>query len=116
MEAVFHIVAKKEVDSAKLEGFYQPVNFVDEGFIHCSYLNQVCRVANLFYRGKTDLVLLEIDKARTSCEVIDEDLYDSGEVFPHIYGKLPWEAIITIQEFPCNDNGTFDLPATVKVR
>jgi uncharacterized protein (DUF952 family) len=115
METVFHIVSKKEVDQAKLKGFYQPASFEDEGFIHCSYLNQVCRVANLFYKGKNDLVLLEINKARTDCEVIDEDLYNSGEAFPHIYGKLPWEAVVAIHEFPNNDDSTFDLPTTVSV-
>ncbi|MGL5796470.1 MAG: DUF952 domain-containing protein [Waterburya sp.] len=114
METVFHIVAKKEVDNAQSEGYYQPASFVDEGFIHCSYLNQVCRVANLFYRGKTDLVLLEINTARIGCEVIDEDLYDSGENFPHIYGKLSWEAVVAVHEFPCNTDGTFELPTTLK--
>jgi uncharacterized protein (DUF952 family) len=113
METVLHMVSKKEVENAKSEGYYQPTSFVDEGFIHCSYSHQVCRVANLFYRGKTDLVLLEINKARTGCDVIDEDLYDSGENFPHIYGKLSWEAVVAIHEFPCNDDGTFELPTTI---
>ena len=114
MEKVFHIIDKQEADIAKEQGFYQPSSLIDEGFIHCSYPMQVCRVADLFYRGKTNLVLLEIDKAKTNCEIIDEDLYDSGELFPHIYGELSWSAVVAIHEFPCKDDGTFELPLTVQ--
>ena len=114
MEKVFHIIPKQEADIAKKQGFYQPSSLIDEGFIHCSYPMQVCRVANFLYKGKTDLVLLEIDKAHINCEIIDEDLYDSGELFPHIYGKLPWNAVVAIHDFPCKEDGTFELPTTVK--
>ncbi len=113
MEKVFHIISKQEADTAKAKGFYQPPSLINEGFIHCSYPMQVCRVANFLYKGQTDLMLLEIDKVHINCEIIDEDLYASGELFPHIYGQLPWSAVLAIHEFPCNDDGMFELPITV---
>lgn len=113
MKKVFHIISKQEADTAKAQGFYQPPSLIHEGFIHCSYPMQVCRVANFLYKGQTDLILLEIDKAHINCEVIDEDLYESGELFPHIYGQLPWSAVVATHEFPCNDDGMFEIPNTV---
>jgi uncharacterized protein (DUF952 family) len=115
MASIFHILSKQEVEAAKVSGMYCPKSIIDEGFIHCAYLNQVGKVANFLYKGNADLVLLEIDKLRVNCEVIDEDLYGSGELFPHIYGKLPWVSVIATHAFPCNDDGTFELPTTVSV-
>lgn len=115
MKTILHIVSKTEANAARSQGYYQPASFNQEGFIHCSYPHQVCRVANLFYHGKTDLVLLEINKALIDCEVIDEDLYQSGEAFPHIYGQLPWKAVMAVHEFPGNDDGTFNLPESILI-
>jgi uncharacterized protein (DUF952 family) len=116
METVLHITPREEVAEAEAKGFYRPRSLGDEGFIHCSYAHQVCRVANALFAGVTGLVLLEIDKVRTGCDVIDEDLYGSGEAFPHIYGSLPWEAVLAVHDFPCKDDGTFALPASLGYR
>ena len=110
---LFHILKKTEADAAKTAGLYLPATFADEGFIHCSYANQVCRVAANFYKGQQNLVLLEIDKSLLTSKVIDEDLYETGEEFPHIYGELPWRAITTVHDFPCLADGNFELPTTV---
>lgn len=115
MAALLHITSKQEAETAKSFGVYKPNNFNSEGFIHCSYPNQVCRVANRLFKGSTDLVLLEIDKTQLTCEVIDEDLYESGELFPHIYGELPWETVMAVHDFPCSKNGEFKLPTLVSI-
>ena len=115
MTVLLHIISKQEAEKAKASGIYKPDSFNSEGFIHCSYPHQVCRVANHLFKGSTDLVLLEIDKTQLTCEVIDEDLYESGELFPHIYGELPWEKVIAVHDFPCSNNGEFKLPALVSV-
>ena len=115
MAALLHIIPKQKAEVAKTSGVYKAASLNSEGFIHCSYANQVCRVANFLFKGNADLVLLEIDKTRLDCDVVDEDLYESGELFPHIYGELPWNSVIAIHEFPCNDTGEFELPASVSV-
>jgi len=114
-QPLFHILSKEDADAAKLKGTYLPENYLTEGFIHCSYASQVCKVALNFYKAQKDLVLLEIDKSVLNCEVIDEDLYNTGEDFPHIYGELPWQAVVQIHEFPCKADGSFDLPKTINV-
>lgn len=112
-QPLFHILSREEADAAKLSGSYIPQNYSTEGFIHCSYASQVCKVALNFYKAQNNLVLLEIDKSLLTCEVIDEDLYGAGEDFPHIYGELPWQAVRTIHDFSSNADGSFNLPATV---
>ncbi len=115
MVILLHIVPKQEADTAKASGVYKPASLSREGFIHCSYAKQVCRVANFLFKGKADLVLLEIDKTKLDCDVVNEDLYESGEMFPHIYGELPWNSVIAIHEFPCNEIGEFELPKSIDV-
>jgi uncharacterized protein (DUF952 family) len=114
LNTLFHIISKPDADNAKLEGFYKPASLEEDGFIHCAYANQVTRLAEYLFVGQTNLVILEIEKSRVGCNVVDEDLYEGFEDFPHIYGVLPWNAVIAIHDFPCFENGMFELPASIE--
>ncbi|MFC1679091.1 DUF952 domain-containing protein [Elusimicrobiota bacterium] len=105
------MTTRSEYETARSVGEYAPSGFDREGFIHCSYANQVVRVANFLYKGKSDLVLLEIDRSNVGCEVLDENLDGGKELFPHIYGKLPVSAVFGVHDFPCDGEGLFTLPA-----
>jgi len=111
---LYHITSAQEARDAALSGTYSPATFDAEGFIHCSYLHQVSAVANRIFAGRPDLVLFEIDPARLSCDVVDENLEGGAERFPHIYGRLPMHAVVGIFEFPCGRGGRFDLPHPLK--
>jgi uncharacterized protein (DUF952 family) len=78
-----------------------------EGFIHCSYARQVLRTADRIFRGVTGLVLLEIDPARLTCGIVDENLEGGTELFPHVYGLLTLSAVLALHPFPCATNCTF---------
>jgi len=106
-QRLYHITSGREAEDARQRGVYVPAAFDREGFIHCSYEHQVVAVANRIFRGRTDLVLLEIDPARLNCRVVDENLEGGAELFPHIYGQLRMDAVIAIREFPCDDEGKF---------
>ncbi len=69
----------------------------DEGFIHCSFANQVQGIANAIYQGRDDVVLLEIDPSRVNADVRVENLEGGEERFPHIYGPLPIDAVSRAQ-------------------
>ena len=114
MKTLWHIASQQDADIAKKIGSYQPISLEKEGFIHCSYLSQVCQVANRFYAGQIELVLIQIDPSCLNCPVVEEDLYNHGQKFPHIYGVLPWSAVMTIYAFPCEADGTFQLPAPIR--
>jgi len=111
---VFHITTAREAHLAAEPGVYTPERFALEGFIHCSYAGQVCGVANRLFRGRTDLVLLEVDCGRLSCDVVDENLEGGTELFPHVYGPLPMAAVVRVHAFPCSAGGRFDLPQSMQ--
>ena len=83
-------------------------SLADEGFIHCSFGHQVQRVADLLYRGRADVVLLEIDADCLLAPVRVESL-DGGEAFPHIYGLLNRDAVIRALPVPLLDDGRLDV-------
>jgi uncharacterized protein (DUF952 family) len=104
---LFHITSEEEWRAAQASGEYRPQAFSREGFIHCSYAGQVLRTANRIFKGVRDLVLLEIDPARLSCAVVDENLEGGAELFPHVYGPLPVSAVRAVHPLPCGADGTF---------
>lgn len=114
-EPLYHITTAPEADTAAQAGSYLPRAYPADGFIHCSYSRQVVRVADLRFRGRTDLVLLEIDRAKLECRVVEENLEGGAELFPHIYGALPMSAVVSVHPFRCMPSGCFELPAAVRV-
>ncbi len=113
MTPIFHITSRAEAEQARRTGTYVAAAFQRDGFIHCSYARQLTRVANAHFFGRSNLVLLEIDRDRVGWEVVDENLEGGSDLFPHIYGPLPMSAVTSIVDFPCRPDGTFELPTDV---
>ncbi len=107
---IHHITTSTEAEEAARTGRYVPEAFDADGFVHCSTRDQVIRVANFLFAGRKDLVLLTIDRAALTSEVREENCEGGDELFPHVYGPLPWSAIVSVHPFPCGDDGTFTLP------
>lgn len=110
MPILFHITTQKQASDAKASGIYTPIEYAKDGFIHCSYLTQVTGVANRIFRGKSDLVLLKINSSVLVSKVVDENLEGGTEQFPHIYGELPWSAVLEVIPFIPSPDGIFRLP------
>ena len=104
---LYHLAVREEWDDAVTRGAPYERSTVgrslaDEGFIHCSFANQVQRTADAYYRGRDDVILLTIDPARVPAEIRVEG---SDERFPHIYGPLPLDAVTHTDEVPVGDDG-----------
>jgi uncharacterized protein (DUF952 family) len=117
--AIFHIASEADWAAARAAGAYRAASLDREGFIHCSTAAQVLGVANAFYRGRTDLVLLRIDPAGLTSRLRFEPPADpspaagaapSGELFPHVYGPLNLDAVVATIVFRPRADGTFALP------
>ena len=104
---------------AQRQGFITAPSLAAEGFIHCSTEHQMRDVANKYYRGATDMVLVHINPAALTSQLkweppahIDGSPSLPNEpLFPHIYGVINLEAVIRVIDFPSNSDGSFDLPA-----
>lgn len=110
MPTLLHIAERRAWAAAVMIGEYRPESLAKEGFIHCSLPEQIVATADAYYRGRLDLVLLVIDPAKVTAEVHFEDVYESGQEFPHIYGPLPITAVDMALAFEPNRAGRFALP------
>ncbi|MCL1899301.1 MAG: DUF952 domain-containing protein [Promicromonosporaceae bacterium] len=73
---------------------------LDEGgFIPCSTAEQVPRLAGRRYRGLDDVLLLRIDPTLVPSEVRYESLDGAAELFPHLYGPLPVDAVVGVAPY-----------------
>lgn len=114
---IYHITSRAEWEDAQRRGEYVAPSLTGEGFIHCSTAGQVPHVANAFYRGRTDLVLLVIDETATGSEVRWEPPagppaagISEADLFPHIYGPINLGAVTRVLDFQPDSAGMFSLP------
>ncbi len=107
---IVHILEKSEWEQAKEAGFYEARNIKKDGFIHCSLTEQIVGVANFGYVGRQNMLMLVLDEEKVDSPVVFEDLYGYEVDFPHIYGPINLDSVVEVLEFPCNEDGTFDLP------
>jgi uncharacterized protein (DUF952 family) len=112
---ICHIARQADWSVAQRVGSYSTDSLAAQGFIHCSDLHQVIGVANGFYRGQSDLLLLVIDPTRLNVEIRYEpgDLRTS-ERFPHCYGPVNVDAIVTAIPLSPLSDGSFLLPTTLQ--
>jgi uncharacterized protein (DUF952 family) len=102
---ILHICPARDWETAQRLGEYCPASLELEGFIHFSRREQVLRVANHFYRGHQELVLLWVDPSRLSASLLWEPV--GGDTFPHLYGPLNLDAVSAVTPFPCDNHGVF---------
>ena len=112
-EQIYHITTQADWDAAQPSGLYRHPSLTAEGFIHCSYPEQILGVANRYFQGQDHLMLLAINRSQTNCDVIDEDLSNANQQYPHIYGPVPVNAVVDVIPFPRNEDGSFSLPGNL---
>jgi uncharacterized protein (DUF952 family) len=109
---IYHIAARADWERALRDGAYvtstRGVTLAEQGYIHASEAAQVAGVANAFYAGAgEDLVLLVIDPARVEAEIRYEDVPGADAPFPHIYGPLNPGAVTAVLPFAPGPDGAF---------
>jgi uncharacterized protein (DUF952 family) len=108
MNDICHICPREEWEQALRIGSYQPKSLTSEGFIHCSKINQLLRVAEAFFHGQTDLVVLFLDPTKLAAELRWEPGSDMPEeLFPHLVGAINLDAIRQVKFLMIDPNGYF---------
>lgn len=107
---LLHIISRDDLADAYRSGLIEPESLATEGFVHCSYPQQVLIPANERFAGREDLVLLVLAPGDLDAELVVEDSYGSGLEFPHVYGPIPVRAIRKVLDFPPNSDRSFSLP------
>ena len=113
---IVHIALPADWEAARLAGEYtvstRGVSLSDEGFIHCSFEHQVAATANAFYGDLDRVVLLRIDPARLTAEVVVEPPFAGApDDFPHVYGTIPIDAVVEARVWDRHPTALWELPA-----
>ena len=119
---ILHLVSRESWLEAKSQRQLVAPSVATEGFAHCSTEHQIVDVANKYYRGAKDMVLINIDPAQLTSELkFEPPAHIDGSpalpheaLFPHIYGPINLNAVIDVIEFACDEQGTFSLPAQLQ--
>ncbi|ESA36324.1 glutathione s-transferase domain protein [Leptolyngbya sp. Heron Island J] len=114
MELLYRIAPVADVHAAKAQGYFESADLAAEGFIHCSFLHQVIGVSRRHYAGQQGLVLFSIDPAAVDCEIRVENTSGGTELYPHIYGRVPWAAVKQVYEDTYDQAGMFTLPVELR--
>ncbi len=96
---IYHIATCGDWERALRDGTYTTSTIgrtlADEGFIHAADLGQVTGVANRYYKGvPDDLLVLVIDTELVRAEIRYEEVAGAAAPYPHIYGPLNADAVI----------------------
>ena len=107
---IFHICRSDEWHSAIKRGMYSGSSQdKKDGYIHFSASNQVIESAAKHRAGQKGLVLLTVDG-----ELLEPSLKweaaRGDELFPHLYGDLPINAVLREEELPLGPDGLHIFP------
>lgn len=96
IETIYHVTSSKQWALAKKNGYYEADSLIEEGFIHCSKVDQLAGVLERYYKGKTDLVKLVIDTSKLTNKLQLDYSPSLKEDFPHVYGIINLDAVIDV--------------------
>ena len=110
---VLIILTEESWKSVLMNGVYMHPSLDEEGFIHASTPEQVCRVANKHYTAYDKLHLMEIDPKvlkERGIKFAYEWSKTFQDHFPHIFGPVPLVAVVKDYVFSKDAEGAFELP------
>lgn len=91
---IYHIVLPEKWAEVRGET-YKHKSLVDEGFIHCSFEDQIDDVLKRYFAGVPSVNILEIEPARLMSKLVIESS-TNGEKYPHIYGPINVDAVTNV--------------------
>jgi uncharacterized protein (DUF952 family) len=102
MALVYHLVPRTVWEQAPAD--YRADSLNTEGFVHCSFAEQVAGSANRFYAQADDLLVLHIDPVRLG-NLLKVEPAATGELYPHVYGPIPRAAVVGVKPLARGPDG-----------
>ena len=110
---IYHITTRELLEKARLGGVYGHPSIAEVGFVYCTTKDQTASTMNRKFKGVKGLLLLELDTEEIVAKIVYEDLKGMGEKHPHIYGPIPFKAIVRVLKLIPNKQGEFSFPKEV---
>ncbi|MEK7724862.1 MAG: DUF952 domain-containing protein [Acidobacteriota bacterium] len=101
---IYHIVLPETWEIFREKDFYEAESLHTEGFIHCSFAEQIEGVLGRYYQGVEKVLILTIDSDKLTSKLVNEPS-TNNEIYPHIYGQINRDAIVGIEERMLIENG-----------
>lgn len=92
---IFHIVTTDAWEAFDSDIYRHP-SLETEGFIHCSFEDQLDGVIGRYYAECDEVVVLEIESDLLMSRVVKETS-TASEIYPHIYGPINRNAIVSVR-------------------
>ena len=94
---IYHVVMPEVWQEVKDRSFYEDESLRSEGFIHCSYADQLDGVIERYYASADNIVVLSIDPNKLTSTLVSEP--STNDVpYPHIFGPINKDAIVAVEE------------------
>jgi len=95
---------------AEREGIFRgSAHDMRDGFIHFSTAGQVAETAAKHFAGQDDLLLIAVEAAALGTALKWEPSR-GGALFPHLYGELDFNAVLTVAPLPLAAGGRHAIP------
>lgn len=113
-EIIYKITPREAWDQALKAGEFAgaPID-VQDGYIHFSSAAQVVETALKHFAGQKDLMLIAIEGARLG-DALKWEPSRGGALFPHLYGPLPMDAVLSARPLPLGPDGAHVFPDEVR--
>jgi uncharacterized protein (DUF952 family) len=108
---VYKIMSNSELNQMRRDGVFRgsPADIAD-GYIHLSCGSQIAATLDKHFNGVVGLMLVAVDLSRLG-DTVRWEPARGGQLFPHIHGHLPVEAVVSIATLERTADGTVRLPA-----
>lgn len=94
---IYHIVLPEVWRDFEGKELYQADSLTTEGFIHCSFENQLEGVLERYYKNSKRVLILEIESEKLTSKLVNEPS-TNDEIYPHIYGKINMDSVVRVSE------------------
>ena len=108
---VYKIMSSSELNELRRDGLFRgsPADVAD-GYIHLSCASQLAGTLDKHFSGVDGLVLAAVDLSRLG-DAVRWEPSRGGQPFPHIYGELTMDAVVSVSPLERAPDGTIKLPA-----
>ena len=93
---IYHIALPEVWEEFKDKAFYEAESLETEGFIHCSFAEQLDAVLDRYYDNAGDVLILSVEAEQLTSPLINEPS-TNNEIYPHIYGPINRGAIVGVE-------------------
>jgi uncharacterized protein (DUF952 family) len=110
MHIIYKICPAMLWREAEEAGFFvgAPID-IQDGYLHFSTAAQVRETAARHFAGQSDLLLIAID-ADSLGEALRYESSRGGDLFPHLYARLPLSAVRWVKPLPLGQDGQHAFP------